>query len=67
MNTDHGGLSYIHTGMYGMLLVQEAVRQVREEASAQVRDVSVSLAQGVEGMFTAAGTLVLGTPAAAGV
>jgi acetyl-CoA acetyltransferase len=67
MNTNGGGLSYTHTGMYGMFLVQEAVRQLRKEASAQVPDVNVSLAQGVGGMFMAAGTLVLGTAAAAGV
>jgi acetyl-CoA acetyltransferase len=67
MNTNGGGLSYTHTGMYGMFLVQEAVRQLRGEAAAQVPDVNVSLAQGVGGMFMAAGTLVLGTAAAAGV
>ena len=66
MNTNGGGLSYTHTGMYGMFLVQEAVRQLRGEAAAQVPDVNVSLAQGVGGMFMAAGTLVLGSAAAAG-
>jgi hypothetical protein len=53
--------------MYGMFLVQESVRQLRGEASAQVPNVDVSLAQGVGGMFMAAGTLILGTAAAAGV
>jgi acetyl-CoA acetyltransferase len=67
MNTNGGGLSYTHTGMYGMFLVQESVRQLRKEASAQVPNVDISLAQGVGGMFMAAGTLVLGTAAAAGV
>jgi acetyl-CoA acetyltransferase len=67
MNTNGGGLSYTHTGMYGMFLVQESVRQLRNEAAAQVPDVNVSLAQGVGGMFMAAGTLILGTSAAAGV
>ncbi len=66
LNTNGGGLSYTHTGMYGMFLVQEAVRQLRKEAPAQVPDVEVSLAQGVGGMFMAAGTLVLGTAEAAG-
>jgi acetyl-CoA acetyltransferase len=66
MNTNGGGLSYTHTGMYGMFLVQESVRQLRGEAAAQVPGVEVSLAQGVGGMFMAAGTLVLGTAAAAG-
>jgi acetyl-CoA acetyltransferase len=66
MNTNGGGLSYTHTGMYGMFLIQESVRQLRGEASAQVPGVEVSLAQGVGGMFMAAGTLILGTEAAAG-
>lgn len=66
LNTNGGGLSYTHTGMYGMFLVQESVRQLRKEASAQVPGVEVSLAQGNGGMFMSAGTLILGTAAAAG-
>ncbi len=66
MNTNGGGLSYTHTGMYGMFLIQESVRQLRKEAPAQVPNVEISLAQGVGGMFMAAGTLILGTEAAAG-
>lgn len=65
MNTNGGGLSYTHTGSYGMFLVQESVRQIRGEASAQVADVNVSVALGVGGMFMAASTLVLGSEAAA--
>jgi acetyl-CoA acetyltransferase len=67
MNTNGGGLSYTHTGMYGMFLVQESIRQLRREASAQVPNVEISLAQGLGGMFTAAGTLILGTAEAAGL
>jgi len=66
MNTNGGGLSYTHTGMYGMFAIQESVRQLRGEASAQVPGVEVSLTQGVGGMFMAAGSLVLGTESAAG-
>ncbi len=58
LNTNGGGLSYTHTGMYGMFAMQEAVRQVRGEASHQVPDVKVSFCQGVGGMFMAAGSLV---------
>ena len=58
MNTNGGGLSYTHTGMYGMFAMQEAVRQVRGEAAHQVPDVKVSFCQGVGGMFMAAGSLV---------
>ena len=67
MNTNGGGLSYTHTGMYGMFLVQESIRQLRKEAANQVPGVEVSMAQGVGGMFTSAATLVLGTTSATGV
>jgi acetyl-CoA acetyltransferase len=61
LNTNGGGLSYIHTGMYGMFALQEGVRQVRGVAPAQVPNVEVSVVQGVGGMFAAAGTIVLGS------
>ncbi|HYW23965.1 MAG TPA: hypothetical protein VE953_07345, partial [Terriglobales bacterium] len=61
MNTNGGGLSYTHTGMYGMFAIQESVRQLRGTAPAQVPDAKISVAQGVGGMFMSAGTLVLGT------
>ena len=59
MNTNGGGLSYTHTGMYGMFAIQESVRQLRGTAPAQVPDVTVSVTHGVGGMFAAAATLVL--------
>ena len=59
MNTNGGGLSYTHTGMYGMFAIQEAVRQLRGEAAAQVENVHTSFVQGVGGMFMAAGSLIL--------
>ncbi len=59
LNTNGGGLSYTHTGMYGMFALQESVRQVRGTAPAQVPDVHISVAHGVGGMFAAAGTVVL--------
>ena len=59
LNTNGGGLSYTHTGMYGMFAIQESVRQLRGTAPAQVPDAKVSIAHGVGGMFAAAGTLVL--------
>ena len=36
LNTNGGGLSYTHTGMYGMFALQESVRQMRGTAPAQV-------------------------------
>lgn len=59
MNTNGGGLSYTHTGMYGMFAIQEAVRQLRGEAAAQVPGVRTSFVQGVGLYFAASGSLVL--------
>jgi acetyl-CoA acetyltransferase len=59
MNTNGGGLSYTHSGMYGMFAIQEAVRQLRGDAVEQVPDVNISFVQGVGMYFTAAGSLVL--------
>ncbi len=60
MNTNGGGLSYMHSGMYGMYALQESMRQLRGSAAAQVKDARISVAHGVGGMFAAAGTVVLG-------
>src|SRR3984957_12092785 len=66
MNTNGGGLSYTHTGVYGMFLMQESIRQVRGEAAAQVDDVKISVAHGVGSMFTSASTIVFGSARGAG-
>ena len=60
LNTNGGGLSYTHTGMYGMFAIQEGVRQVRGEAPAQVRGADISVILGNGGMFATSGVLVLG-------
>ena len=60
MNTNGGGLSYTHTGMYGMFAIQESVRQLRGEAAAQVDGVELGVVHGIGGMFMAGATLVLG-------
>ena len=60
LNTNGGGLSYTHTGMYGMFALQESVRQVRGQAPAQVEDVNVSVCLGVGGMFAAGACIVFG-------
>jgi acetyl-CoA acetyltransferase len=60
LNTNGGGLSYTHTGMYGMFAILEAVRQVRGEAAAQVAGPDISVVLGNGGMFATAGVLVLG-------
>jgi acetyl-CoA acetyltransferase len=60
LNTNGGGLSYTHTGMYGMFAIQEGVRQVRGEAAAQVPEADISVVVGNGGMFATSGVLVLG-------
>src|SRR6201995_802351 len=60
LNTNGGGLSYTHTGMYGMFAIQEGGRQVRGEAAAQVGSPQISVILGNGGMFATAGVLFLG-------
>ena len=61
LNTNGGGLSYMHSGMYGMYALQESVRQIRGTAAAQVADAEVSVCLGVGGMFAASGCIVMGS------
>jgi acetyl-CoA acetyltransferase len=58
LNTNGGGLSYMHSGMYGMYALQESVRQMRGIAPAQVPNAKISVCHGVGGMFAASGTIV---------
>jgi len=60
INTNGGGLSYTHSGMYGVFPIIEATRQQRGECGArQVPNAKLSLVNGMGGMLSAAGTLVL--------
>jgi acetyl-CoA acetyltransferase len=58
MNTNGGGLAYTHTGMYSMFAMQEAIRQLRGEAAAQVPGVRTSFVQGVGMYFAASASLI---------
>lgn len=58
MNTNGGGLAYMHSGMYGMYALQESVRQMRGIAPAQVDGAKISVCHGIGGMFAAAGTII---------
>jgi acetyl-CoA acetyltransferase len=51
LNTNGGGLSYMHSGMYGMCALQESVRQMRGTAPAQIPGARISVCHGVGGMF----------------
>jgi acetyl-CoA acetyltransferase len=64
MNTNGGGLSFTHPGMYGMFLITEAVRQLRGECGPrQVANATVAVAHGSGMVLSCMSTLVLGTGA----
>ncbi|AIT79803.1 thiolase C-terminal domain-containing protein [Novosphingobium pentaromativorans] len=58
INTSGGGLSYMHSGMYGMYAMQESIRQMRGIAPAQVEGAKISVSHGVGNMFSGAGTII---------
>jgi acetyl-CoA acetyltransferase len=64
VNTNGGGLSYCHPGMYGLFLLIEAVRQLRGECGArQVAQAETALVHGNGGVLSAQATVILGTQA----
>jgi acetyl-CoA acetyltransferase len=64
MNTNGGGLSFTHPGMYGMFLLVEAVRQLRgETGERQLTQHDLAVAHGSGGVLSTMGTIVLGTEA----
>jgi acetyl-CoA acetyltransferase len=64
LNTNGGGLSCMHSGMYGMYALQESVRQMRGTAPAQIPGAKISVCHGVGGMFAASGTIIMSNEAA---
>ena len=62
VNTNGGGLSYNHPGMYGLLLLVEAVRQLRGECGErQVADTNLALVHGNGGVLSSQVTAILGS------
>ena len=61
VNTSGGGLSYCHPGMYGLLVLIEAVRQIQGVCGARQQDsVNLSLAHGNGGVLSSQCTVILG-------
>jgi acetyl-CoA acetyltransferase len=65
VNTNGGGLSYCHPGMYGLFLLIEAARQIQGVCGErQIDDVNLSLAHGNGGVLSSQCTVILGSDAA---
>lgn len=61
VNTNGGGLSYCHPGMYGLFLLIEAVRQLRGECGArQAHAANAAIVHGNGGVLSAQATVILG-------
>lgn len=64
VNTNGGGLSYCHPGMYGLLLLIENIRQLRGECGErQIASAEVAIAHGNGGVLSAQSTVILGNQA----
>ena len=62
VNTNGGGLSCVHPGMYGIFTLIEAIEQLRGTAGArQISGAEVALAHGNGGFLSAQTTALLGT------
>ena len=62
VNTNGGGLSCVHPGMYGLFTVVEAVEQLQGTAGdRQVPDAKLALAHGNGGVLSSQVTAILGT------
>jgi acetyl-CoA acetyltransferase len=61
LNTSGGGLSYCHPGMYGLLLVVEAIRQLRGEGGErQIEGAEIAVAHGTGGILSSHSTVLFG-------
>lgn len=63
VNTNGGGLSYCHPGMYGLFAIIEAARQIRGQAANQLPGIDLALAHGNGGTLSSQATVILGSMA----
>ncbi|MEZ0603236.1 acetyl-CoA acetyltransferase [Paraburkholderia sp. IW21] len=67
VNTNGGGLSCVHPGMYGLFTMVEAARQIAGQCGArQVPGVNLALAHGNGGVLSSQATLIFGSAEARG-
>jgi acetyl-CoA acetyltransferase len=63
VDTNGGGLSYCHPGMYGLFILIEAVRQLRGECGPrQVKGAETAIVHGNGGVLSSQITCILGGP-----
>jgi acetyl-CoA acetyltransferase len=64
VNTNGGGLSCVHPGMYGMFTVVEGVQQIQGSCGErQIKDVNLALCHGNGGTLSSQATVILGSEA----
>jgi acetyl-CoA acetyltransferase len=62
VNTNGGGLSFVHPGMYGLFCLAEAVIQIRGQGGPrQIADVEIALSHGNGGTLSHQATTILGS------
>jgi acetyl-CoA acetyltransferase len=62
VNTNGGGLSCVHPGMYGLFLIEESLRQLTGRAGErQVPGARLAVAHGNGGVLSSQATVILGT------
>ena len=63
VNTNGGGLSCVHPGMYGLFVMIEAIRQARGDCGErQIKDAKLCLAHGNGGVLSSQVTSIWGRP-----
>ncbi|MEX3958919.1 thiolase [Trinickia sp. EG282A] len=62
VNTNGGGLSCVHPGMYGLFLIEESMRQLTGRAGdRQIAGAKLAIAHGNGGVLSSQATVILGT------